>query len=84
MIQTQVQLPDALYLEAQRISSQYEMSLEEVVRRGLEGIIPAYPNRVPGNDSWTLPTVHLQLKQDPFANEDWREEHSSNAILKVE
>jgi hypothetical protein len=45
MIKTQVQIPDHLYGEAKRIAEEYEMSFAEVVRRGLERVVPAYPPR---------------------------------------
>jgi len=45
MVKTQVQIPDHLYREAKRIAGEYEMSLAEVVRRGLEALVPAYPPR---------------------------------------
>ena len=38
-------IPDCLYEEAKRISREYEMSFAEVVRRGLERIVPFYPPR---------------------------------------
>jgi hypothetical protein len=47
MIKTQVQVPDHLYREAKRIAAEYEMSFAEVVRRGLEGLVPSYPPRKP-------------------------------------
>lgn len=81
MIKTQVQLPDNLYGEAKRIARQYEMSLAEVVRRGIEGIIPSYPNRRPQEEAWKLPTVRLELTADPFTDEHWREKAASNADL---
>lgn len=43
MVKTQVQIPDHLYHEAKRISKEYEMSFAEVVRRGLERVVPVYP-----------------------------------------
>jgi hypothetical protein len=45
MVKTQVQIPDHLYGEAKRISKEYEMSFAEVVRRGLERVLPNYPPR---------------------------------------
>jgi len=35
MTRTQIQLPDALYAQAQRLAEREEMSLAELVRRGL-------------------------------------------------
>ena len=43
MVKTQVQIPEALYHEAKRIAREREMSFAEVVRRGLEAVIPMYP-----------------------------------------
>ena len=57
MIKTQVQIPDHLYDEAKRIARDYEMSLAEVFRRGLEKMLPYYPPREPGPKvkGWQLP-----------------------------
>jgi hypothetical protein len=55
MTKTQVQIPDHLYNEAKRIAKEYEMSFAEVVRRGLERVVPAYPPR-PISQEWTPPT----------------------------
>jgi hypothetical protein len=78
MVKTQVQMPDALYHEAKRIAEQYEMSLAEVVRRGLELLIPTYPNRTVLSSNWQLPQLSLGLREDPFANPDWRENASAD------
>ena len=42
MIRTQVQLPDALYHDAKRIAREQELTLAEVVRRGLEHMVQIY------------------------------------------
>ena len=73
MVKTQVQMPDALYREAKRIAEQYEMSLAEVVRRGLERVIPAYPDRAGDKKDWVMPVLDLGLTADPFDDADWRE-----------
>jgi hypothetical protein len=72
MIKTQVQIPDHLYREAKRIAGEYELSFAEVVRRGLERVIPAFPRRGAGRE-WSLPVLDLRIKADPFADPDWRE-----------
>jgi len=54
MIKTQVQIPDHLYHEAKRISTEYEMSFAEVVRRGLERVAPLYPPRQK-QSNWSPP-----------------------------
>lgn len=72
MIKTQIQIPDHLYREAKRIAAEYEMSFADVVRRGLEGVVPAFPPRVEPPADWQLPQLDLGLQADPFADPDWR------------
>jgi hypothetical protein len=72
MIKTQVQIPDHLHREAKRIAEQYEMSFAEVVRRGLERMVPCYPPRAPAAGAWRLPRLDLGLEHDPFADPEWR------------
>lgn len=72
MIKTQVQIPDHLVREARRIAAQYEMSFAEVVRRGLERLIPSYPPRPGATAEWKLPKLDLGLVVDPFADPEWR------------
>jgi hypothetical protein len=84
MIKTQVQLPDELYRVARAIAKEREMSLAELVRRGLEAIMLQYPGK-PSAD-WQLPgPFDLGLKGDPFERPDWREEAnlSSGALRMV-
>lgn len=65
MIKTQIQLPDRLYHEAKRVAHEREVSLAEVVRRGVEYITRVYPP-VPGqpNAEWQLP-IAVSLKMRP-------------------
>ncbi len=78
MVKTQIQLPDYLYQETKRIAAQYEMSMAEVVRRGLEKVIPCFPDRDEADGEWTLPVLDLGLRLDPFENADWREMASAH------
>lgn len=55
MIKTQIQIPDNLYQEVKRIAAEREMSMAEVVRRGLEYIVAAYPEKP--SKKWTIPTI---------------------------
>lgn len=71
MIRTQVQLPDELYRAAKRIAAEHEITLAEVVRRGLEHMLRIYP---PTSDAgnWQLPAPrHLGRFRAPV--ERWRE-----------
>lgn len=43
MYRTQIQLPESLRKEVQRVSRKQEWSVSEVVRRGLEVIVSQYP-----------------------------------------
>ena len=43
MVKTQIQLPDRLYREAKRVAAKRELSLAEVLRRGVEYIARVYP-----------------------------------------
>ncbi len=58
MIKTQVQLPDRLYREAKRVARDREMSLAEVVRRGVEYITRVYPPLQKGPQPWSPPEPH--------------------------
>jgi hypothetical protein len=56
MIKTQVQIPDDLYKAAKRVAREREISLAEVMRRGLEYIVDVYPPLQAGD--WELPRVN--------------------------
>jgi hypothetical protein len=43
MIRTQIQLPDPLYRDVQRVARQQDWSMAEVLRRGAEAVVRAYP-----------------------------------------
>lgn len=71
MIRTQIQLPDELYREAKRIAAEQEISLAEVLRRGLEQMQRMYPPRA-AIDGWRLPEpAHLGFFNEPC--DRWRE-----------
>lgn len=71
MIRTQIQLPDELYREAKRIAEEQEISLAEVLRRGLEHMQRIYPPR-PNARRWQPPEpAALGPFQAPEAH--WRE-----------
>ncbi|MEZ0363850.1 antitoxin [Mycobacterium sp. pUA109] len=72
MIRTRVQLPDALYRDAKRIAQEHEITLAEVVRRGLEHMVRIYPRRDAASDTWQPPAPG---RLGPFRvpGELWRE-----------
>lgn len=55
MTRTQVQLPDALYARAKRITERQEMSLAELVRRGLEHMVRVYRAGDESPPAWQVP-----------------------------
>ncbi|CAN5835692.1 MAG: antitoxin [Euzebyales bacterium] len=72
MVRTQVQLPDELYRAAKRVAAEQEITLAEVVRRGLEHMLRIYPPRDDTGGGWQLPAPrHLGRFRTPV--ERWRE-----------
>lgn len=72
MVRTQVQLPDELYHAAKRLAEEREITLAEVVRRGLEHMLQIYPPRDDTRRRWRLPAPrHLGRFRAP--EEQWRE-----------
>jgi len=56
MIRTQIQIPEPLYREVQRVAREHEWSIAEVLRRGAEVVTRTYPgsNRAAAK-AWRLP-----------------------------
>lgn len=71
MIKTQVQLPDELYKEAKRVAREREMSLAEVMRRGIEYMAHVYPP-LKSSQAWSPPTPK-HLGSFLATPDDWRE-----------
>jgi hypothetical protein len=59
MVRTQIQLPDYLYAKAKRVSEERELSLAEMVRRGLELFLAQLPEAEATPQAWALPTVEV-------------------------
>jgi hypothetical protein len=58
MVKTQIQLPDCLYREAKRVAAERELSLAEVLRRGVDYITRVYPPlTAKGGVVWELPAA---------------------------
>ena len=73
MIKTQIQMPDELYRAAKDMARRREMSLAELVRRGIEYMLAVYPPLPDNPPKWELPKpVNIGLTCDPFADPDWR------------
>lgn len=72
MTRTQIQLPDALYAQAKEVARQHEISLAELVRRGLEHMLRLYPIDEKPPEGWSLPDV-LSLGELRAPVSDWRE-----------
>ncbi len=72
MTRTQIQLPDALYAQAKRLAEREEMSLAELVRRGLEHMVRVYRAGETPDAEWHLPEA-LPLGEFLTPVEDWRE-----------
>ena len=80
MIRTQVQIPDNLYDTAKRLAGRMEISLTELVRRGLEYMVSVSSPADSARTKWSLPPAHDLGAADPFAAPGWREEiHTQRA-----
>lgn len=72
MKRTQVQLPDSLYAMAKRVAERHEISLAELVRRGLEHMLRLYPVDEKPPDGWSLPEAR-SLGEWRAPVRDWRQ-----------
>lgn len=74
MIKTQIQLPDHLYEAAKRVAAERELSLAEVIRRGVEYITRVYPplDTKASAAVWELPPAQ-PLGRLLAPERDWRE-----------
>lgn len=72
MVRTQIQLPDSLYRKARDLASQREISMAELLRRGLEYMLSTAGSPCGEAEQWSLPEGHDLGGRDPFAATDWR------------
>jgi hypothetical protein len=72
MTRTQIQLPDALYAQAKRVAERHEISLAELVRRGLEHMLRVYRADATPDPEWRVPEP-LSLGEFLAPVEAWRE-----------
>ena len=71
MVKTQIQLPEILYAEAKRVAHEREITFAEVVRRGIEYVVTAYPRLRDDASEWTLPKP-VKLGEFLAPAKDWR------------
>ncbi len=71
MIKTQIQLPDELYRAAKAIAEQREWSLAEVIRRGIEHMMLAYPLQTT-TKPWELPLLKEAHFRSDFDQLDFK------------
>ncbi len=72
MTRTQIQLPDPLYRDVQRVARQQNWSIAEVIRRGAEAVVRNYPPGKRESEELSMPPA-LQtrlLVTDPEALRD--------------
>jgi len=72
MVRTQIQLPDGLYTQAKAIAERHELSLAELVRRGLEHVVRLYRGDDAVDAGWRLPEP-VDLGDFLVPVEDWRD-----------
>ncbi len=61
-----------MYRKARALASQREISLAELMRRGLEYMLATAGKPTDESEEWRLPEAHDLGGQDPFAAPDWR------------
>jgi hypothetical protein len=84
MKRTQIQLPDWLFAAAKEVADAKEISLAELVRRGLEYMVATTPGVESEEDEWQLPQPHDLGSQDPFTAPNWREALHTDRLRVVE
>jgi hypothetical protein len=83
MIRAQIQIPDGLYAEVQRVAREQEWSIAEVMRRGAEEITRVYPSfKKNGETPWKLPpaiTSRLLVQEPQSLRDAIREDQEFSA-----
>jgi len=74
MKRTQVQLPDWLFSAAHDLADSKEISLAELVRRGLEYMLSITPGAKGADTEWKLPPAHDLQGDIDFETPGWREQ----------
>ncbi len=84
MVRTQIQLPDWLIAAARSVAARKEISLAELVRRGLEYMVAVTPLDQPADEGWELPPAHALDGRDVFADPGWREALHTGRLMVAE
>lgn len=74
MKRTQIQIPDHLFRLAKELADKKEISLAELVRRGLEYMLAVTPGSPRADKPYELPKPQPLHSKDPFGNPNWREQ----------
>ena len=84
MKRTQIQLPDWLFVAARDVAERKEISLAELVRRGLEYMVAVTPETGKTLKEWRLPDPRRLESEDPFMVSDWREKLHAERLRVAE
>jgi len=57
MTRTQIQLPEPLFGKLKRIARTRDLSVAEVIRRGMELYVQTCAEAEPASEPWTLPVL---------------------------
>lgn len=72
MVRTQIQLPEFLYRQVERMAKEKGWSLANVIRRGAEYMVQLYPGKRVQPDRWRLPEGK-DLGKIKIHHSRWRE-----------
>jgi len=84
MKRTQIQIPDQLYALARDVAAQKEISMAELVRRGLEYMVAVTHGTEKEQKEWELPRARALSSNDPFAEPYWREQLHTERLRVAE
>lgn len=57
MTRTQIQLPEPLFQRLKKIANQRDLSVAELIRRGMESYVQTCPEVSQSPDQWTMPIL---------------------------
>ena len=77
-------MPDWLLAAARDVAGRKEISLAELVRRGLEYMVAVSPPSLANEDEWSLPESYALGSRDVFAEPNWRQELHTERLQAAE